>query len=58
LVRLVREQDASIVTSRTFTATAPAASTETMTVIEAFGVASDQVFAEFATWLQGALAGR
>ncbi|WP_439521283.1 ABC-type transport auxiliary lipoprotein family protein [Marivita sp.] len=55
LVRLVREQDARIVASRTFAASMPSPSTDTSAVIEAFSGASDQVFAEFASWMQNAL---
>lgn len=55
LVRVVREQDANIVASRTFAASAPAASTDTLAVIEAFNAASEQVFADFAGWMQSTL---
>lgn len=55
LVRVVREQDASIIASRTFAATAPVGSTDTPPVIEAFDAASDQVFTEFAAWMQSTL---
>lgn len=58
ITRLVREQDARIVASQTFTAEAPAASTETQTVVAAFNRASDQVFADFAAWVQRVVAGR
>lgn len=55
LVRMVRERDARIVASRTFTASATSLSTETPAVIDAFSAASDQVFADFAGWIRGAL---
>lgn len=55
LVRMVRERDARIVASRRFTASMPATSTETNAVIDAFSGASDQVFAEFAAWVQSAI---
>lgn len=55
LVRVVRERDASIVATRSLTGSAVAPSTETLTVIDAFNAASDQVFAEFASWVQTAL---
>ncbi|NNE52773.1 MAG: hypothetical protein HKN30_10260 [Sulfitobacter sp.] len=58
ITRLVREQDARIVASQTFSAEAPAASTDTQTVVAAFNVASDQVFADFASWVQRVVAGR
>ncbi|MGJ8602700.1 MAG: ABC-type transport auxiliary lipoprotein family protein [Marivita sp.] len=55
LVRMVREQDARIIASRTFAASAPSASTETTAVIDAFSAASDQVLVEFARWVQSSL---
>lgn len=55
LVRIVRERDSSIVSSRRFMATTVAATTETSVVIDAFSSASDQVFAEFAQWVQSML---
>lgn len=58
IVRIVRESDARIVASRTFTANTVAASTETLQVIQAFDVASLQLFSEFAEWLPNALASR
>ena len=51
LVRVVRERDASIVATRSLTGSAVAPSTETLTVINAFNAASDQVFPEFANWV-------
>lgn len=56
--RLVRERDASIVSSRTFTAQEMAASTETPAVIEAFDRASDAVLIDFADWTMSALGRR
>ena len=58
IVRLVREQDARIIASRSFSATAPASSTQTQPLIESFNAAADQVFSDFAIWVQNALAGR
>ena len=55
LVRIVRERDASIVASRRLSASVMAASTETLTVIDAFSAASDQIFAEFAQWVRDTL---
>ena len=55
LVRIVREQDASIVASRRFSGTAVASTTETPVVIDAFSAASDQVFEAFARWVQETL---
>lgn len=56
--RLVRESNASIVATRTFVASAGAASTETATLIEAFDRASDQLLIEFADWTLTTLGGR
>lgn len=53
--RLVREQDASVVTSRTFSANATAASTETKDLIVAFDAASDDLLIDFADWTMGTL---
>lgn len=58
IVRLVRERDARIVASRTFTSTAGAASTETRPLIEAFNDATDEIMIEFASWIQSALGRR
>ncbi|WP_323767698.1 ABC-type transport auxiliary lipoprotein family protein [Marinovum sp.] len=58
IVKVVREADARIIANRTFAANAVAASTETLIVIQAFDVASVQLFSEFADWLPSALAGR
>ncbi len=55
LVRIVRERDASIVASRRLSASVMAASTETLTVIDAFSAASDRIFAEFAQWVRDTL---
>jgi cholesterol transport system auxiliary component len=55
LVRIVRERDASIVASRRLSASVMAASTETLTVIDAFSAASDRIFAEFAQWVRETL---
>jgi cholesterol transport system auxiliary component len=58
IVRVVREADASIIATRTFTANAVAASTETLPLIQAFDVASVQLFSDVAQWFPNALAGR
>jgi len=55
IVRVVRESDASIVASKVFAATAPAASTQTDVVIAAFNAASTDLFTEFANWLPSTL---
>lgn len=56
--RLVREQDASIAASRTFSATVDAASIETPALIDAFDRASDEVLIEFADWTMTSLGRR
>lgn len=56
--RVVREDDASIVASRTFTATAPALSLDTPVLVEAFDAASDGLLAEFSAWILSVLGGR
>ncbi|MCC1493753.1 ABC-type transport auxiliary lipoprotein family protein [Cognatishimia sp. F0-27] len=56
--RMVRERDASIIASRTFTASALAPSTETTTIIAAFDTASDALLLDFAEWTMGALGKR
>jgi cholesterol transport system auxiliary component len=55
---MVRESDASIVSNRTLSATAQAASTETPALIAAFDAASDQLMISFAEWALGALGRR
>ncbi len=56
--RLVRERDASVVASRTFVATAPAGSTATAALVDAFDRASDQWLVEFADWVMTSLGRR
>ncbi|MFZ5963208.1 ABC-type transport auxiliary lipoprotein family protein [Thalassococcus sp. BH17M4-6] len=56
--RLVRERDVSIRASRTFTATAQAASTDVGDVVAAFDRASDQLLQDFATWAVTSLGAR
>lgn len=56
--RMVRESDASIVSSRTFTAQEPAASSDTAAVVEAFDRAADAVLLDFADWTMTTLGRR
>lgn len=56
--RLVRESDATILSSRRFRATAAAASTETVALIDAFDRAADVLLLDFAGWALGALGKR
>jgi cholesterol transport system auxiliary component len=55
LVRMVRERDARIVASRSFSASTASTSTETSAVIDAFSSAADQVLLVFADWVRGRL---
>jgi cholesterol transport system auxiliary component len=57
LIRVVRESDARIVATRTFSNVATAVSTETDVIVEAFDRASHQVIAGFAEWLAGVIGG-
>lgn len=56
--RIVRERDASIVASRTFRASAAAATTETPVIVEAFDRATDELLIDFADWTMGTLGRR
>lgn len=58
IVRVVREADARIVASRSFSADTVAASLDALPLVEAFDAASNQLFAEFAAWLPRVLGGR
>jgi cholesterol transport system auxiliary component len=56
--RLVREADASVLASRTFSANATAGSTATPVLIEAFDRASDEILIDFADWTMTTLGRR
>lgn len=56
--RLVREDDANVVASRTFSANAPAGSTQTADIIDAFNRASDEILIDFADWTMTTLGRR
>lgn len=56
--RLVREADASVIASRTFTANALAQSTDTPALVNAFDRASDTILIEFADWTMTTLGRR
>nr|WP_281496042.1 ABC-type transport auxiliary lipoprotein family protein [Marivita sp. S6314] len=58
VVRLVRERDAAIVTSRRFDAQSPSATLETQDLITAFDTASDTLLSDFANWISRELARR
>ena len=49
-VTLVRENDARILSTRTFATRAAAASTKTLPVVEAFDAAAQQILADFTVW--------
>lgn len=51
IARLVREADASVVASRSFTATAPVDSLETLPVVLAFNAATDAVMRDLSVWV-------
>ena len=48
--RMVREADASVLARRSFQALAPAASTETLDIVQGFNAASDEVLGELVRW--------
>lgn len=48
--RMVRESDARVMARRSFQAQTPAASTETLDIVQAFNAASDQVLNELVRW--------
>ena len=48
--RMVRENDASVLARRSFQAVAPAASTETLDIVQAFNDASDEVMVDLVRW--------
>lgn len=50
VARMVRESDASVLARRSFQSLAPAATTETLDVVQAFNVASDAVLSDLVRW--------
>jgi len=48
--RMVRESDARVMARRSFQALAPVASTETLDIVQAFNVASDEVLGDLVRW--------
>ncbi|MDD7972537.1 ABC-type transport auxiliary lipoprotein family protein [Roseinatronobacter alkalisoli] len=48
--RMVRESDARILGRRSFVATAPAASTDTLDIVESFNVVSDELITDLVRW--------
>ena len=53
--RMVREADARVLARRSFTATAPAASLETLDIVTAFNAASDQLLKDIVSWGLGTM---
>jgi cholesterol transport system auxiliary component len=51
--RLVRERDAQVIASRSFTQTAAVPSTETLTLIEGFNSAGQALLSDVTTWVLG-----
>ncbi|WP_022704057.1 ABC-type transport auxiliary lipoprotein family protein [Pseudorhodobacter ferrugineus] len=51
--RMVREDDAAVISSRTFTSTADVASTETLALVEGFNTANQTLLTELTTWALG-----
>ena len=52
-VRFVRESDAAVLSSRSFQAAVPIASTETLDVVQGLNAASDAVIGQMVTWVLG-----
>lgn len=50
VARMVRETDARVLSRRSFQAVAPAASSETLDVVQAFNIASDVVLNDLVRW--------
>jgi len=56
--RIVRESDALIVATRTFSSSSSASSVETQMIVEAFDSATGRLLAEFSEWVLSTLKGR
>jgi cholesterol transport system auxiliary component len=52
--RLVREEDAQVIASRSFTQTAPTASTEALALVEGFNLANQALMSDVTKWVLGA----
>ena len=55
LARLVREQDAVVIASRSFQTTAPVPSLDTLDVVQSFDGATDAMLRDLAAWVLGQL---
>lgn len=53
--RLIREDDAAVLSSRTFTSSADVASTETLALVEGFNTANQTLLTDLTTWALGTL---
>lgn len=51
MARLVRESDAAVLGSRSFTATVPVATTETLDLVEGFNTATQNVLRQLSGWV-------
>ncbi len=55
VARLVREEDATVIASRSFTAASPIESLDTLNVVQSFNAATDTVLRDLSTWVQTTL---
>ncbi len=55
VARMIRESDAQVLARRTFTALAPSASTDTLEIVQAFNMASDQLLTDLVRWGLGVI---
>lgn len=53
--RLVREDDAQVISSRSFTQSAEVASTENLALVEGFNIANQALLTDVTTWVLGAV---
>ncbi len=57
IARMVRESDARVLARRSFQAMAPAASTDTLEIVQSFNTASDDLLNDLVRWGLGAMGG-
>lgn len=57
IARMVRESDARVLARRSFQALAPAASTDTLEIVQSFNTASDALLNDLVRWGLGAMGG-
>ncbi len=53
--RMVREDDAAVVSSRSFTSSAVVASTQTLSLVEGFNQANQTLLSDVTSWALGTL---